>query len=107
MKTLAQGSAYERSLVDSIENIRTLAKKIKEQASQCMQERLCGVDQTVVRVDRNVIRLDANVLSMIQSMDDLPQSLAQALTQALYRLLQSNPLVDRRTGQGMITRGST
>ena len=75
-----------------------------------MQERLCGVDQTVVRVDRNVSRLDANVLSIMQRVDDLPQSLAQGLaqaqTQALYRLLQSNPLVDRRTGQGMVARGS-
>lgn len=110
MKTLAQGSAYERSLIDSIENIRLLVKKIKEQASQCMQERLCGVDQTVVRVDRNVSRLDANVLSIMQRVDDLPQSLAQDLaqtqTQALYRLLQSNPLVDRRTGQGMLAQGS-
>ena len=65
MRTFAQGSAYERTLVDSIQNIRTLAKEIKEQASQCMQERLCGVDQRIVRVDRNMGRLDANVLSMM------------------------------------------
>ena len=97
MKTLVQGSAYDKALMSSIEVIKALAKKIKEQASQCMQERLCGVDQTVVRVDRNVDRVDANVLSLLQKMDDLPQ--------ALYRLLQSNPLVDRRTGQGIFIRG--
>lgn len=95
MKTFAQGSAYEKTLVDSIQNIRTLAKKIKEQASQCMQERLCGVDRTVVRMDGNLNRVNANTLALLQSMDSLPQ--------ALYRLCQSNPLVDRRTGQGMVT----
>ncbi len=98
MKTLALGSGHERTLVDSVQDIRTLAKKIKEQASQCMQERLCGVDQTVLRVDRNVGRVDANMLSLLQRMEDLPQ--------ALFRLLQSNPLVDRRTGQGMVKEGS-
>ena len=95
MKTFALGSAYDKTLVDSIKNIRVLAKKIKEQASQCMQERLCGVDQTVLKVDKNVGRVDANLLLVLQRMDNLPQ--------ALFRLLQSNPIVDRRTGQGMVT----
>lgn len=98
MKMLALGSAHEKPLVESIQNIRTLAKRIKEEASQCMQERLCGVDQTVVGVHSNVIRVDANVLSLLQRMEDLPQ--------ALYRLFQSNPLVDRRTGQGRVAQGS-
>ena len=98
MKTLTLGSAYERPLVDSIQNIRTLAKKIKEEASQCMQERLCGVDQTLAGVYSNVVRVDANVLLLLQRMENPPQ--------ALYRLLQSNPLVNRRTGQGMVVKGS-
>lgn len=97
MKTFAQGSAYEKILVDSTQNIRSLAKSIKEQASQCMQERLCGVDQTVVSMGRTLVGVDGNVLSLFQKIDDLPQ--------ALYRLLQSNPLVDRRTGQGLVTQG--
>ena len=90
MKTLLQGGVYDNELIGSIEYIKILAKKTKEQASQCMQERLCGVDQTVVRVDKNVIRMDEKV---------------EVLCQTLYRLLQSNPLVDRRTGQGMDSRG--
>ena len=95
MKTFMQGPASDKALIGSIENIKRLAKKTMEQASQCMQERLCGVDQTVVRVDKNVVKMDANIFSLLQRMDGLPQ--------ALYRLLQSNPLVNRRTGQGIFS----
>ena len=97
MRTLAKGSMYDKTLVDSIQNIRTLAKKIKEEANQCSQERLGGVDQKVVRIDRSVDALQANMLSLLQSIDDLPQ--------ALYRFFQSNPHVDRRTGQGTVSQG--
>lgn len=92
MKTLLQGSAYDKELIASIENIKILAKKTKEQASQCMQERLCGVDQTFVRVDKSVTRMDGRM----QKVEDL--------LQVLYRFFQSNPHIDRRTGQGMDTR---
>lgn len=95
MRTLAKGSMYDKTLLDSIQNIRTLAKKIKEEANQCSQERLGGVDQTVVKVDRSVDVLQANMLSLLQSIDDLPQ--------ALYRFFQSNPHVNRRTGQGTVS----
>ena len=97
MRTLAQGSMYDKTLVDSIQNIRTLAKKIKEEANQCSQERLGGVDQKVVKVDRSVDVLQANMMSLFQRIDDLPQ--------ALYRFFQSNPYVDRRTGQGTVSQG--
>ena len=92
-----QGSAYDEKLTKSIQDIRTLAKKIKEEASQCLQERLCSVDQTVLRMDHNVVRIDEKILSLLQVANNLPQ--------ALYRLFQSNPLVDRRTGQGTGFRG--
>lgn len=75
MRTLAKGSMYDKTLVDSIQNNRTLAKKIKEEANQCSQERLGGVDQTAVRIDRSVDVLQANMLSLFQSIDDLPQAL--------------------------------
>ena len=93
--TLAKGSMYDKTLVDSIQNIKTLAKKIKEEANQCSQERLSGVDQTVLRIDRRMDVVEANMLSLLQSRDDLPQ--------ALYRLFQSNPNVNRRTGQGTLS----
>ena len=88
---------YDKTLVDSIQYIRTLAKKIKEEANQCSQERLGGVDQTVLRIDRSVDVLHVNLLSLFQSMEDLPQ--------ALYRFFQSNPHVNRRTGQGTVSQG--
>ena len=103
MKTFALGSAYDKTLVDSIKNIRVLAKKIKEQASQCLQERVCRVDQTILKMDRNVGRVDANLLLLLQEMNNLSQAY---LPQALFRQLQSNPNVDRRTGQGMVISGS-
>ena len=95
--TLAQGDAYEEKLTKSIQDIKTLAKKIKEEASQCLQERLCSVDQTVLRMDHNVVKVDEKILSLLQVANNLPQ--------ALYRLFQSNPLVDRRTGQGTTFQG--
>ena len=99
MRTFAQGSAYEATLTDSIQEIKALAKKIKEEASQCLQERLCSVDQTVLRTDHNVDRIDEKLLSLLQMTNNLPQ--------ALYRFFQSNPLVDRRTGQGILFQGSS
>ena len=97
MRTFVQGSAYEATLTKSIQDIKTLAKKIKEEASQCLQERLCSVDQTVLRMDHNVVRIDEKILSLLQVANNLPQ--------ALYRLFQSNPLVDRRTEQGKASQG--
>ncbi|KAL9064056.1 MAG: hypothetical protein Q9161_009113 [Pseudevernia consocians] len=96
VKTFALGSAYDKTLVDSIKNIRVLAKKIKEQASQCLQERVCRVDQTILKMDRNVGRVDANLLLLLQGVNNLSQAY---LPQALFRQLQSNPSVDRRTGK--------
>ena len=97
MRTFVQGSAYEATLTESIQDVKTLAKKIKEEASQCLQERLCSVDQTVLRMDHNVVRIDEKLVSLLQVANNLPQ--------ALYRLFQSNPLVNRRTGQGKASQG--
>ena len=69
--------------MDSIGEVKKLAKKIKEEARTCLHERMHNVDESLSRVDDKI----------------------EKLPEAFYRLLQSNPIyiVWPSSGEAMYT----
>ena len=67
--------------MDSISEVKKLAKKIKEEARTCLHERILNVDESLSRVHNTMGKL----------------------SEAFYRFLQSNPIhtVQPSSGESM------
>ncbi|CAN9187347.1 unnamed protein product, partial [Alternaria alternata] len=105
---MMKGSAHQQELTEAIEEMKTKALQLREEANLCLQRRIAEMDRkSDLRASRERFRHELSKEELLLAIDSSTEITAQKVCTYLMRHLQSNPEFNVKTGGLVSTPGAT